>query len=111
MSVVVKHDSCQIFHEENGLILTTQMYNNIMYVIYALVIMPMCFHTTRQMESQLWHIRYAQLSIRGLDTLVKKMVRGLLSMVNLEETCPDCLIGKQTHVPFLNKLFGGLVQN
>ncbi|MCI08499.1 ubiquitin carboxyl-terminal hydrolase [Trifolium medium] len=47
-------------------------------------------------RSQLWHDRYAHLSIKGLNTLSKmNMVKGLPTLDDLEDKCADCLIGKQ----------------
>jgi hypothetical protein len=42
------------------------------------------------------HNRYGHLSIKGLNTLVKKeMVKGLPELENIDENCVDCLTGKQ----------------
>jgi hypothetical protein len=67
-----------------------------MYVVYAPVILPICLQAAKLDASQLWHIRYGHLSINGLNTLVKKnMVKGLPALIEVEEKCVDCLVGKQ----------------
>jgi transposase InsO family protein len=71
-----------------------------MYVINATVISPMCLQTTKESEAKLWHNRYAHLSFKGLSTLVKKeMVKGLPVLQESNETCSDCVIGKQHRDP------------
>jgi len=52
---VFRKDSCQVFHEENGLVMSTQMSSNRMYIIYALVIVPMCLKASSMNETKLWH--------------------------------------------------------
>lgn len=75
--------------------LNYSIYHYKMYVIHALDIMQMCFKTTKQLESQMWHIKYAHMSIKGLAIFVKKeMVKGLLSLVNTKEKSPYFLVGK-----------------
>jgi hypothetical protein len=67
-----------------------------MFIIYAPVIMPMCFKVTQMDNTDLWHNRYAHLSFKGLNTLVKKdMVQGLPKLQEKEEKCSDCMKGKQ----------------
>jgi hypothetical protein len=96
LTVVFKNDECQIFHQDKGLLLKTQMSPNRMYVVYAPVILPMCLQAAKLDESQLWHIRYGHLSINGLNVLIKKnMVKGLPNLIEVEEKCVDCLVGKQ----------------
>jgi hypothetical protein len=69
-------------------------------MLNANVILPRCLKTSTQEKSQLWHNRYAHLSIKGLNTLVKKnMVKGLPDLEEIEEKCADCLTGKQHRNP------------
>lgn len=83
-SVVFKHDSCQIFQEEKGLVSATHMSRNMMYVIHAPIIIRICFQSEHK-ESQVWHMRYSHVSAMGINMLAKKdMVRGLPSLVNTE---------------------------
>ncbi|CAJ2671832.1 unnamed protein product [Trifolium pratense] len=96
LTIVFKKDTCKVFHEERGLIMSTQMSGNRMYVINATVLVPMCMKTTNEMDSLLWHKRYGHLSYKGLNTLVKKeMVKGLPNLKEDNEVCSDCMTGKQ----------------
>jgi hypothetical protein len=96
VTVVFKNDMCKIYHDEKGLLFDTQMAVNRLYVINAAVITPKCLQVSKKDMSQLWHNRYGHLSIKGLNTLVKKeMVKGLPELENIDENCVDCLTGKQ----------------
>ncbi|CAJ2654342.1 unnamed protein product [Trifolium pratense] len=69
---------------------------NRMYIVRATVIIPNCLQVTKTEETELWHKRYAHLSIKGLRVLNKKhMVKGLPELKDTEEKCSDCLSGKQ----------------
>jgi transposase InsO family protein len=96
LTIVFKQDHCKVYHEERGLIMSTMMSANRMYVIYAPVIVPMCLKIAKLDNNELWHCRYGHLSFKGLNTLVKKdMVKGLPQLQEREDTCPDCMTGKQ----------------
>jgi hypothetical protein len=102
VTIVFKNDLCKLYHDEKGLLFETHMSSNRMYVLNATVMMPRCLKTSTQERSQLWHNRYAHLSIKGLNTLVKKdMVKGLPDLEEIEDKCADCLTGKQhrNHIP------------
>jgi hypothetical protein len=96
ITIILKNDKCKVYYASRGLIITSQKSANRMYVINAAVISPMCLQTTKKSEAKLWHNRYAHLSFKGLSTLVKKeMVKGLPVLQECNETCSDCVIGKQ----------------
>ncbi|PNX69396.1 ubiquitin carboxyl-terminal hydrolase, partial [Trifolium pratense] len=96
VSVVFKNDECKVYHDDRGLLFTSHMSKNRMYVITTPVIMPMCLKTAKQESTQLWHDRYGHLSFKGLNTLSKKqMVIGLPELEDSDENCSDCLTGKQ----------------
>ncbi|MCI17698.1 copia-type polyprotein [Trifolium medium] len=96
LTIVFKNNVCQLFHEEKGLILTTDMTVNRMYIIHASVIIPKCLQVTKIEETNLWHNRYAHLRIKGLKVLNRKhMVKGLPELKETEDKCTDCLSGKQ----------------
>ncbi|GAU29902.1 hypothetical protein TSUD_379930 [Trifolium subterraneum] len=96
VTIVFKNDICKIYHDDKGLLFTTQMSPNRMYVVNANVIMPKCLQVTKKDWSQLWHSRYGHLSIKGLNTLARKeMVKGLPPLDELNEHSVDCLTGKQ----------------
>jgi len=58
--------------------MSTQMSSNRMYVIFGPVIGSMCLQVGKEENINLWHYRYAYLSFKGLNPLVKKdMVKWL----------------------------------
>ncbi|GAU34012.1 hypothetical protein TSUD_212730 [Trifolium subterraneum] len=96
LTIVFKHDVCQIVHNERGLILTTQISANRMYMIFVPMVLPTYMQVSKVNETQLWHNRYAHLSLKSLKTLnQKKMVKGLLEVEDIEDKCVDCLSGKK----------------
>ncbi|GAU36545.1 hypothetical protein TSUD_277510 [Trifolium subterraneum] len=96
VTIVFKSDTCKAYHDDKGLLFATHMSANKMYVIKALVVIPKCLQASKEDTSQLWHMRYGHLSIKGLNTLVKMdMVRGLPDLEDFSEKCIDCLTGKQ----------------
>jgi hypothetical protein len=96
LSIMFKNNVCKMFHDEKGLILTTEMTPNRMYIIRAHVILPKCLQVVTAGQYWLWHNRYAHLSSKGLKTLDKKqMVKGLPNVQECEDKCTDCLVGKQ----------------
>jgi hypothetical protein len=101
---VFRNNVCQLFHDEKGLIITTEMTMNRMYIVRASVQLPHCLQITKVEETELWHNRYAHLSIKGLKILSsKKMVKGLPELKEIEGKCTDCLTGKQ-HREIIPKL-------
>ncbi|CAJ2658399.1 unnamed protein product [Trifolium pratense] len=96
LTIVFNKDTCKIFHEERGLIVSTPMTVNRMYILLCPVITPSCLKTTHESEGSLWHHRYGHLSFKGLHTLAKKdMVNGLPLLQESQELCSDCVISKQ----------------
>lgn len=96
LTIVFQKDSSKVFHEDKGLIMSTQMSSNRMYIIYAPVIVPMCLKTSTMNETKLCHDRYGHLSYKGLNTLIKKkMVRDLPILKEETDVCSDCMMGKQ----------------
>jgi hypothetical protein len=96
VTLVFKNDACKAYHDDKGLIFSTQMSVNRMYIIIAPVIIPMCLKINKQDKTQLWHNRYGHLSVNGLKLLAQKnMVQGLPDLGTMENKCTDCIIGKQ----------------
>jgi transposase InsO family protein len=96
VTLVFRNDTCKAYHEDNGLIFSTQMTTNRMYIIIAPVIIPMCLKVSKQDKTQLWHNRYGHLSLNGLKLLAKRnMVQGLPDLSAMENKCTDCISGKQ----------------
>ncbi|CAJ2629918.1 unnamed protein product [Trifolium pratense] len=100
LTIIFKHDYCKVYHEERGLIMSTKMTANRMYVVHAAITIPMCLKTSKLDNNELWHCRYGHLSFKGLNTLVKKqMVEGLPQLKDEQSTCKHCLTGKQHREP------------
>ncbi|CAJ2668206.1 unnamed protein product [Trifolium pratense] len=96
LTIVFSNNNCKVYHESRGLLMSTEMSANRMYMIHASVITPMCFKTTSSDRTQLWHCRYGHLNLKGLNILTKKsMVKGLPALQETAETCESCIIGKQ----------------
>ena len=96
LTIVFQKDTCKAYHEERGLIMSTQMSTNRMFVIYALVIIPECLKVEKCEDAKIWHYRYGHLSWKGLKILMKKnMVRDFPEVQEIETKCKDCLFGKQ----------------
>jgi hypothetical protein len=96
VSILFRNDECRIFHDVKGLLLVTHMSANRMYSLKATVIVPQCLKVSKDDLTQLWHNRYAHLSMKGLNTLMKlEMVKGLPELKSSQDVCADCLTGKQ----------------
>jgi hypothetical protein len=90
LSIVFKDNVCKLFNDEKGLILTTEMTPNRMYIVRATILLPKCLQIIAADQSKLWHHIYAHLSTKGLKTLIKKqMVKGLPNLKDNEEKCTD----------------------
>ena len=96
LTIVFKKNTCKVYHEERGLIMSTQMSTNRMFVISSPVIIPECLKMEKCEDAKIWHYRYGHLSWKGLKILMKKnMVRDLPELQEIETKCKDCLLGKQ----------------
>lgn len=52
-------------------------------------------------ESELWHLRYGHLNIKGLQLLKsKEMVHNLPTIISSTHVCEGCVLGKQTKRSF-----------
>ena len=96
LTIVFKHDSCKVYHDERSMIMSTQMSTNRMFIIFAPVIVPKHQKIEKCEDAKVWNYRYGHLSKKGLKILVKKkMVKDLLGLQETEGKCRDCLLGKQ----------------
>ncbi|CAJ2635107.1 unnamed protein product [Trifolium pratense] len=96
ITIIFKNNTCQLFHEEKGLIISTAMTANRIYIINASMMIPKCLQMTKDEETNLWHKRYAHLTLKGLKVLTgKNMVKGLPELKDNDDKCNDCLSGKQ----------------
>jgi hypothetical protein len=103
LTIVFKEDKCQLYHDEKGLILTTEMTFNRMYIVKAAMILPKCFQMATSADTTLWHNRYAHLSLKGLKTLYhKQMVKGLPKLKDFEDILPDHIFCRVHHSYIIN---------
>ncbi|MCI15552.1 hypothetical protein A2U01_0036690, partial [Trifolium medium] len=95
VGLLFKNNACKLYHDHKGLIFTTSMSHNRMFMFKASVILSMCLQVSSQEKAQLWHNRYGHLSVKGLKLLKKlDMVKGLPEIEDMEDKCSDCLTGK-----------------
>lgn len=107
LAILIQAGQCRIYHPQRGLIIQTQMTVNRMFILLARSqtgksqsSQEICFHTTSQDVTHLWHCRLGHLSHRGLNTLqLKNMVHGLPKLSDSDIVCTDCLVGKQHRDP------------
>jgi len=96
LTIVFKKDTCKVYHEKKGMIMSTQMSSNRMFIISAPVIVPECLKIEKCEDTKIWHYRYRHLNWKGLNILVKKgMVRDLPELHEIEAKCKDFLLGKK----------------
>lgn len=80
LKVIFEDKQCKVYHKERGLIITSVMTRNRMFVIKGQMI-PLaitCLNVEHSDLSHLWHCRFGHLSQKGLKTLVQRdMVKGL----------------------------------
>jgi hypothetical protein len=95
ITVVFKNDCCRVYHQDRGLLMSSQMATNKLYPIIAEAKLA-CLQTQCEDLTTLWHCRYGHLNFKGLMQLHhKNMVRGLPKLEESRQVCADCLVGKQ----------------
>jgi transposase InsO family protein len=96
LTIVFKRNWCRVYHQDRGLIMSSQMATNKLYPIIAEA-KPACLQTECEEDTTyLWHCRYGHLNYKSLQNLQQKnMVRGLPKIEESNHVCADCLIGKQ----------------
>jgi hypothetical protein len=106
LAILIKNNTCKIFHPTRGLIMEIAMTVNRMLIMLATVPPKESvafFQTSEESEAQLWHNRFAHLSFKGLRMLYyNKMVNGLPLLKAPTKVCADCLSGKQ-HIDNISK--------
>jgi len=99
LAILIKNNTCKLFHPTRGLIMEIAMTVNRMFIMLATIPSKESvafFQTSEESEAQLWHSRFAHLSFKGLRMLYyKKMVNGLPLLKAPTKVCADCLIDKQ----------------
>ncbi|KAK2426825.1 hypothetical protein QL285_025456 [Trifolium repens] len=95
VTVVFKNNGCRVYHQDKGLLMSSQMATNKLYPIIAEAKLA-CLQSTCEDLTNLWHCRYGHLNIKGLVQLQQKeMVKGLPKLDESKQVCADCLMGKQ----------------
>ena len=98
LAVIIKNNTCKVYHPKRGLIMQSQMSSNRMFPLQITVSIPAihCLQTTAEDTTHLWHCRYGHISLKGLRTLSQmEMVKGLPTIKESSRVCSDCMIGKQ----------------
>ncbi|PNX94522.1 copia-type polyprotein [Trifolium pratense] len=95
LTIVFKRNWCKVYHQDKGMIMSSQMASNKLYPIFAEAKVA-CFQTKSEDISYLWHCRYGHLNFKGLQTLQQKnMVKDLPKIEESDHMCTNCLVGKQ----------------
>lgn len=98
---VFEDNKCRVYHKLKGLIMQSFMSSNRMFSIHASLVLPGCLKMTGEEITQLWHCRYAHLSLKGLKTLANnETVKGLPYITETNPICSDYLKVKQHRNPF-----------
>ncbi|CAL2245782.1 unnamed protein product [Prunus armeniaca] len=103
MVILIKKNSCHIHHPDKGLIIQADMTSNSMFIlkIEAHAKKQMCFKSTTEEESWLWHCRFGHLSFNGLKALQQNnMVKRLPLLQAPSTVCEECMVGKQQRETF-----------
>lgn len=96
LAVLFKDNVCKVYHQERGVLMTSRMSTNRLFVVIASITTPQCLQVSGTNDYKLWHRRCRHLSFKDLNTLSqRKMVRGLPTFKDPENVCEDCMIGKQ----------------
>lgn len=96
LTIVFEDGDYKVHHADRGLIMSTNISSNILFVVSAPVALPMHVKISSNNVTHFWHCSYGHISFKCLYTLIKKeMVKGVPNLKDREETCSDYLIGKQ----------------
>ncbi|CAL9007315.1 unnamed protein product [Prunus brigantina] len=101
--ILIQKNSCQIHHPDKGLIIQADMTSNRMFLLKteSAAEKQMCFKSTIEEDTWLWHFRFGHLNFNGLKALQQKnMVKGLPPLQVPSRVCEGCMVGKQHHEPF-----------
>lgn len=100
MVILIKEGSCKVYHEEWGLIISTTMTTNRMFIILAEPPEVSCLQVSCN-DPKLWHKRFGHLNQQSLQNLsTKQMVVGLPQIEKVNEVCEVCTKGKQHRETF-----------
>lgn len=97
----LKNGCCTLRDEASNLVARVTMSKNRMFLLNVKVDHPRCLKTCVKDSSWLWHMRFGHLNFTGLKLLSnEKMVEGLPLIIQPNQLCEGCLLGKQVRKPF-----------
>ncbi|KAJ0444180.1 putative RNA-directed DNA polymerase [Helianthus annuus] len=98
LTIVIKQGLCKIFHPQRGLITTSRMTRNRMFLVNAIMkpVMNKCLKVDVDGSSQIWHKRFGHVSNKSIRTMqYRKMVKGIPLVAEQSKDCEICKMGKQ----------------
>ncbi|KAM0022874.1 putative RNA-directed DNA polymerase [Helianthus debilis subsp. tardiflorus] len=98
VTVLIKRGECKLYHPQRGLIITSKMIKNRMFLVRAtLKSGKKCLKAEKEIPEQLWHKRLGHVNNKSLRTMqFNQMVEGLLYEAESSKACEVCNLGKQT---------------
>lgn len=69
LTVIFENNQCKVIHAKRGLLMTSYMASNRMFLVKGTPVVSNCMHVTTDADTILWHKRYAHLSYSGLKLL------------------------------------------
>ena len=99
-SVLFDNNACVIKNKRSGQQVRISMTSNMMFPLDVSNMENFALAATTKNDSELWHLRYGHLNIKGLQLLSDKgMVHGLPKIHSID-LCDGCIYGKQTRKSF-----------
>lgn len=98
VDVLISKGVCKIYHPRRGLIVSTKMTANRMFIVSAIMKTDpnQCLKIEEDEVATLWHKRYGHLNNTSIQSMHdKKLVNGLPPMKEIPKVCEVCNIGKQ----------------
>lgn len=101
LTVVIRRGVCKILHPQRGVITTSRMTRNRMFLVNARMkpIGGRCLKLEGDGNEQIWHRRLWHMNKKSLRTMqFKQMVKGLPKLAESSKVCEVCNLGKQQRV-------------
>lgn len=98
LTVVIKRGTCKIYHPQRGLITSSKMTKNRMFIVNARVKPPSgkCLKVEDEGKDQMWHKRLGHLNHKALRVMqYNQLVIGLPKLASPTMPCEVCNRGKQ----------------
>jgi hypothetical protein len=93
-----------IYDEQGHLLAKVLCDASCLYYRKLHMVCPMCLAAQATEVASQWYTHFGHLNFGSLQKLVvKKMLRGLLELTQVERVCDSCLVGKQHRTPFLEQ--------